>query len=90
MRSFTSVLSASVLLLVAGGFSAARASGALLDTEWRGWKARHGRSYADISEESTRLSVWRDNYKMIAEHNMGNYTYQLSLNEFADMVGGMA
>lgn len=85
MRSFTSVLSASVLLLVAGGFSAARASGALLDTEWRGWKARHGRSYADISEESTRLSVWRDNYKMIAEHNMGNYTYQLSLNEFADM-----
>lgn len=58
----------------------------LLDPKWHAWKARHGVVYQDWKEESQKRKVWEDNYKTIAEHNRGNYTYELGLNRFADLV----
>ena len=33
--------------------------------------------------------VWGQNYHRIREHNAGNHSFSLSLNEFADMVSSL-
>lgn len=54
--------------------------------EWQGWKERHYKVYSSQGEEDSRLSIWRENYQKIMEHNMANHSFTLSLNLFADMV----
>ena len=61
-------------------------SSSLLEEEWLSWKARHGANYKDWGEESKRRQIWEDNYHTITKHNEGNYTFQMGLNQFADLV----
>ena len=61
--------------------------GASIEEVWQGWKEKHLKVYSSADEEGSRLSIWRDNYRKILEHNMANHSFTLGLNEFADMVG---
>lgn len=72
-------------LLVLCHLQLARCS-SLLDEEWLSWKTRHDASYRDWREESKRRQIWEDNYHIISRHNEGNYTFQMGLNQFADLV----
>ncbi|KAL6587656.1 hypothetical protein OROMI_000635 [Orobanche minor] len=50
------------------------------------WLVRHGRAYNEIGEKDTRFGVFKDNLKFIDEHNNnGNRTYEVGLNQFADL-----
>lgn len=54
--------------------------------EWRTWKSVHGKYYAHPNEETARRQIWMENAARIEEHNAGNHTFTLGLNQFADMV----
>lgn len=60
-----------------------------LYSEWRSWKERHGRVYADDGEERARRSAWQENYRLVEEHNRNtSHGFTLALNQFADLVSG--
>lgn len=63
----------------------AAASCETMDVKWRWWKQLHSKDYKDESEEGLRRMVWGQNYHRIKEHNAGNHSFTLALNEFADM-----
>ena len=72
-----------ILLLLA--ISALTSASLQLNNEWEAWKREHGKSYADNLEESLRHAIWFQNYHFIDAHNEKE-SFQLSLNEFADLV----
>ncbi|KAF3446378.1 hypothetical protein FNV43_RR11557 [Rhamnella rubrinervis] len=50
------------------------------------WCEQYGKSYPSEEEELYRFSVFQDNLAYVAQHNnMGNSSYTLSLNAFADL-----
>ncbi|KAJ8762370.1 hypothetical protein K2173_007528 [Erythroxylum novogranatense] len=49
------------------------------------WSEKHGKVYATEEEKLQRLKVFEDNYDFVQKHNMGNSSYALSLNAFADL-----
>lgn len=50
------------------------------------WSKEHGKRYSSEQEKQYRFKVFEDNYDYITQHNnMGNSTYTLSLNAFADL-----
>ncbi|KAI3462731.1 hypothetical protein Pfo_019394 [Paulownia fortunei] len=49
------------------------------------WLARHGKVYNGIGEKDKRFEIFKDNLKFIDEHNTGNRTYKVGLNQFADL-----
>lgn len=53
------------------------------------WMATHGRTYNAIGEEERRYQVFRDNLRIIDEHNAaadaGVHSFRLGLNRFADL-----
>ncbi|GLT80077.1 hypothetical protein SLA2020_515360 [Shorea laevis] len=50
------------------------------------WKAQHGRTYGNEAEEEKRFKIFKDNLEYIESFNsLGNRTYELSLNKFADL-----
>ena len=57
-----------------------------LDEQWHSWKSTHGKFYAHPKEESARRQIWLENSARIQEHNAGNHSFTLGLNQFADMV----
>lgn len=54
--------------------------------EWPTWKIAHGKNYAHPNEENARRRIWLENAARIEEHNAGNRSFTLGLNQFADMV----
>ena len=62
---------------------------AVMEEEWLGWKQRHYKTYSSADEEDSRLSIWKDNYHKIREHNIANHSFTLGLNEFADLVSSV-
>ena len=59
-----------------------------LEENWKQWKAKHGKKYANEVEESIRKAVWFRTFKHIDKHNRADtHTYSLGLNKFSDMVG---
>merc|ERR1712106_1097882 len=50
-----------------------------------GFKAKHGKVYTNVKEESSRLSVFQQNLKKIEAHNQGGHSWQLGVTEFADL-----
>lgn len=52
---------------------------------WTQWKMKHGRSYGVSSEDSYRLQVFYENYKIVTEKNNRKSSAQYELNKFADM-----
>lgn len=53
------------------------------------FKSQHGKTYND-DEDAKRFEIFKDNLKMIAEHNAkyekGEVTYTMGINQFADML----
>ncbi|EPS71857.1 senescence-associated cysteine protease, partial [Genlisea aurea] len=50
------------------------------------WAAKHGKVYNAIGEKDKRFDIFKDNLKFIDDHNnLGNRTYRLGLNQFADL-----
>ena len=58
-----------------------------LEDEWTLWKTRYGKKYNTAAEEAVRQAIWVENYKKVEYHNSaGEYSYELEMNGFADMV----
>ncbi|KAJ0081461.1 hypothetical protein Patl1_10543 [Pistacia atlantica] len=50
------------------------------------WMARHGRTYEDQAEKEKRFKIFKQNLEFIEKfNNVGNQTYKLSINQFADL-----
>lgn len=49
------------------------------------WCRTHGKTYPSEEERLRRLKVFEDNYEFVSQHNVGNSSYSLSLNAFADL-----
>lgn len=49
------------------------------------WLVKHGKVYNGLGEKDKRLEIFKDNLKFIDEHNSENRTYQVGLNQFADI-----
>jgi len=52
---------------------------------FKNWKTEFGKVYADLEEESSRFLQFLDNWEKINKHNMGNYTWELGMNQFGDL-----
>ena len=59
--------------------------GRALDDEWHIWKLSHRKAYRE-AEDKARREAWLENSVRIKEHNRGNLSFSLAVNEFADMV----
>jgi len=57
-----------------------------LGEQWSLWKSEHGKEYQNPAEEEQRLRVWKENQALIEEHNRGNHSFTLAMNQFGDMV----
>ncbi|XP_018821065.1 low-temperature-induced cysteine proteinase [Juglans regia] len=50
------------------------------------WCKQHGRTYSSEAEKLYRFRVFQDNFDFVTQYNdMGNSSYTLSLNAFADL-----
>ena len=58
--------------------------------EWRRWKLNYEKVYQTEEEDSFRMRIWQQNYKLIQKHNSANLSYKLELNHFADLVSPCA
>ncbi|KAJ0984364.1 hypothetical protein J5N97_002720 [Dioscorea zingiberensis] len=52
---------------------------------YEGWIIKHGKSYNGLLEKEQRYEIFKDNLKYIDEHNVGNHSFRLGLNVFADI-----
>jgi KDEL-tailed cysteine endopeptidase len=74
-----------VVILLALVASAA----ALQETEYRfmfeAWRAEHGKTYESGNDAEARYAVFKENIDFIAEHNAGDHSYTVGMNQFGDM-----
>ena len=53
---------------------------------WLEWKARYGKWYSTIEEDTMRQMIWAKNKDMVEAHNReyeeGLHTYKLAMNAF--------
>lgn len=59
---------------------------ATLDDEWVEWKSRFSKVYADEATESVRRIVWENNWQFVEQHNSEGHSFEVEMNEFADLV----
>jgi len=52
---------------------------------WENWKAAFGKNYNDMEEDAYRFLQFLDNWKMINEHNSGDASFTLGMNQFGDL-----
>ncbi|XVF27516.1 hypothetical protein REPUB_Repub14bG0114400 [Reevesia pubescens] len=58
----------------------------VLVAKYKQWMVQHGRTYELKEEENMRFQIFKNNLEFIENfNNMGNKTYKLSTNEFADL-----
>ena len=57
-----------------------------LSDQWQEWKQKHEKFYEKVEQESSYHKIWNQNYQYVKEHNRGDHSFKLGLNEFADMV----
>ena len=79
-----------VVLLVVGTLVSDVLSLEENDEAWKEWKEKHGKSYADDSEEAHRREIWEANLKTINDHNkeysLGKKTFTMGTSDLSDMV----
>ncbi|PON90985.1 Cyseine protease [Trema orientale] len=83
-----SLLSLLLLLLILHPRLCLSSSSPSLSTSqlFEAWCEKHGKSYSSEEEKLYRLGVFEDNMAFVTQHNqMGNSSYTLSLNAFADL-----
>ena len=57
-----------------------------LDDEWELWKIKYNKEYEDEAAESVRRLVWQDSWRFVQQHNSEGLSYEVEMNEFADLV----
>ena len=57
-----------------------------LDDEWGTWKSLYSKAYDDEATESVRRLVWENNWRFVQQHNSEGHSYEVEMNEFADLV----
>ena len=57
-----------------------------LDDEWEFWKIKYNKQYEDEAAESVRRLVWENNWRFVQQHNSEGHSYEVEMNEFADLV----
>ncbi|KAK4274808.1 hypothetical protein QN277_017981 [Acacia crassicarpa] len=78
----TSILLSLVLLFPLLSFSYSANTSELFES----WCKQHGKTYSSEEEKLYRFKVFEDNHAFVSNHNqMGNSSYTLSLNAFADL-----
>merc|ERR1712080_483350 len=70
-------------LFLATFLALAVATQASLFDEWKSCKASHGKVYSKV-EDGTRFAIWEANRAMVEEHNAGDHSYSMALNEASD------
>merc|ERR1712080_504122 len=70
-------------LFLATFLALAVATQASLFDEWKSFKASHGKVYSKV-EDGTRFAIWEANRAMVEEHNAGDHSYTMALNEASD------
>ena len=77
------------MLIVSGALASAMSrilDETVLAEKYKQWMVQHGRTYAMKEEENMRFQIFKNNLDYIENfNNMGNQTYKLSINEFADL-----
>ncbi|XP_044462427.1 zingipain-2-like [Mangifera indica] len=59
---------------------------AAMDEKHEQWMVRHGRTYKDQAEKEMRFKIFKQNLEFIQNFNKaGNRSYNLSINQFADL-----
>ena len=59
---------------------------ATLDDLWGQWKSKYAKVYDDEATESVRRLVWESNWQFVQQHNSEGHSYEVEMNEFADLV----
>jgi len=59
---------------------------ATLDDDWAMWKSQYNKAYQDEATESVRRLVWEDNLRFVQQHNSERRSFEVEMNEFADLV----
>ena len=59
---------------------------ATLDDLWGQWKSQYAKMYDDEATESVRRLVWESNWQFVQQHNSEGHSYEVEMNEFADLV----
>jgi len=76
------------LLALAVAAPSMRIGAPQFDSFWATYKESHNKKYAEM-EDGLRRLIWEDNLKVINKHNleadMGQHSYYLGVNEYADM-----
>jgi len=62
---------------------------ATLDDEWELWKSKYTKEYEDEAAESVRRLVWQSNWQFVQQHNSEGHSYEVEMNEFADLVSSV-
>lgn len=57
-----------------------------LDDEWGVWKSLYSKAYDDEATESVRRLVWENNWRFVQQHNSEGHSFEVEMNEFADLV----
>ena len=73
-----------IIVVLAFAGLAAAASTEELRSLWTSWKSYHGRHYS-AAEESSRFTIFVENYYKVIAFNAENETPKLGLNRFADI-----
>jgi len=63
---------------------------ATLDDDWALWKSQYSKSYEDEASESVRRIVWEDNWHFVQQHNSEGRSFEVEMNEYADLVSDAA
>jgi len=46
---------------------------------------KYNKRYSNEMEANARFEIFKENFALIANHNNGNHTYSMAINEYADM-----
>ena len=75
-----------VLIILAAVIGVTFSATVTLEEEWAGWKLQYTKSYEDEAIESVRRLVWEDNWRFVQQHNGEGHSFEVEMNEFADLV----
>merc|ERR1719387_267928 len=53
--------------------------------KWRSFKSTYNKMYSTAVEEEQRFQIFKTNVDLVYKMNSMNYSFQLGINEFADL-----
>ena len=75
-----------LFLLLAAVIGTTFSAPTLDDESWARWKSQYSKVYDDEAIESVRRLVWQDNWQFVQQHNSEGRSFEVEMNEFADLV----